>query len=102
MGSRHSITIDQRRALRRWVHQQHPKPTQKQSIEWFLCEYHHKLSQSTISESLGSRFTFLDDNQDASQSLQVRVGYWPDLEKVLFTWQKRVDERGGLTSGELL
>jgi hypothetical protein len=102
MGSRHSITIDQRRALRRWVHHQHPKPTQKQSIEWFLHEYHHKLSQSTVSESLGSRFTFLDDNQDASQSLRVRAGYWPDLEKVLFAWQKRVDERGGLTSGELL
>ena len=102
MGPRHSITIDQRRALRRWAHQQNPKPTQKQAIDWFHQEYNHKLSQSTISESLGSRFACLDNNQNVSQTSRVRTGYWPDLEQVLFNWQKRIDERGGLTSGELL
>lgn len=103
MASRHSVTIDQRRALRRWAHRQHPKPTQKQSIEWFLLEYNHKLSQSTISESLGSRFAFLDDDDyKTPQTSRIREGYWPDLEQILFTWQQRIDSRGGFTSGELL
>ncbi len=29
-------------------------------------------------------------------------GQWPDLEKVLLNWQLRIEEKGGVTSGELL
>src|SRR5436190_8598000 len=102
MSSRHAITTDQWQALHRWAHRQHPKPTQKQSIEWFSQEYHHKLSQSTVSKSLSARFAYLDDDYNIPQSLWVREGFWPDLEQVLFAWQQRVDARGGFTSGELL
>jgi hypothetical protein len=101
MTPRQGITIEQRRALRRRAHRQHPKPTQKQCIEWFLQEYNHKLSQSTVSESLSTHFSHLDDCTN-SESKRLREGFWPDLEKVLFTWQVRIEERGGVTSGELL
>jgi hypothetical protein len=50
---------------------------------------------------LSLRFAFLDD-YDKSEGTRVREGYWPDLEKVLFTWQQRIEARGGFTSGELL
>ena len=102
MSNRHSVTIDQRRALRQWAHRQHPKPTQKQCIEWFSHEYNHKLGQSTVSESLGSRFSFLDTDTKTSQALRVRDGAWPALEQVLFEWQRRIELRGGFTSAELL
>jgi hypothetical protein len=101
MSHRQGITIEQQRALHRWAHRQHPKPTQKQCIEWFSQEFNHKLSQSTVSESLGARFAFLD-SLNQTEGMQIREGNWPDLEKILFSWQQRIDSRGGFTSGELL
>jgi Fission yeast centromere protein N-terminal domain/Tc5 transposase DNA-binding domain len=101
MTRRQGITIEQRKALRRWAHRQHPKPTQKQCIEWFLQEYNHKLSQSTVSESSSTHFSYLDNSTD-SDSKRLREGHWPDLERILVTWQIRIEERGGTTSGELL
>lgn len=103
MSSRRGIQIEQRRALRRWAHQQHPRPTQKQCIEWFHQQYSHKLSQSTVSESLGAHFSYLDVNHNHLQHHQrLREGLWPDLEKILLAWQHRIEARGGFTSGELL
>jgi hypothetical protein len=99
---RQGITIEQRKALRRWAHQQHPKPTQKQCVGWFHAEYGHKLSQSTVSESLSSHFAHLDESIVDPKSQRLREGCWPELEQVLFTWQTRVEERGGVTTGELL
>jgi hypothetical protein len=52
-------------------------------MEWFLQEYNHKLSQSTVSESLSTHFSHLDDCTN-SESQRLREGFWPDLEKVLF------------------
>jgi hypothetical protein len=52
MPRKQPILLEQRRALRAWARKQHQKPTQKQCIEWFLQQYNHKLSQSTVSESL--------------------------------------------------
>jgi Fission yeast centromere protein N-terminal domain len=74
MGPRQDTTIEQRRALRRWAHRQYPKPTQKYCIEWFLPEYNHKLSQSTVSESLSAHFSHLD-NYANSESQRLREGY---------------------------
>ena len=34
--------------------------------------------------------------------MRLREGFWPDLEKVLFAWQQRIEARGGFTTGELL
>ena len=86
-NQRQGITIEQRKALRQWVHQQHPKPTQKRCIEWFHAEYGHKLSQSTVSESLSSHFAHLDESTVDPKSQRLREGCWPKLEQVLFTWQ---------------
>jgi hypothetical protein len=33
---RHSLTLDQRRALRRWAHAQTTRPSHKACIEWFF------------------------------------------------------------------
>lgn len=101
MPPKRGISIEQRRALRRWAHRQVPKPTQRQCIEWFFQEYNHRLSQSTVSESLSSTFANLDDSSHPT-SLRLRTGNWPELEKILFDWQIQIEQEGGVTTGDLL
>jgi hypothetical protein len=101
MPKKQAITLEQRRSLRNWAHSQHPKPSQKACIDWFYNKYNHKLSQSTVSESLSSHFTSLDDDS-ATGGQRLRLGQWPDLEKVLFEWQVRIEGQGGFTSGDIL
>ena len=100
MPRKQAISLEQRRALRNWAHQQHPKPSQKACIEWFFSKYQHKLSQSTVSESLSSHFSSLDESTPSGQRL--RTGQWPDLEKILYNWQQRVESQGGFTTGDIL
>src|SRR5947209_4986674 len=104
MPRKQAISIEQRRALRAWAHSQHPKPSQKACIEWFYNTYNHKLSQSTVSESLGLHFKALDNQttEAFAKNSRIRSGQWPDLEKVLFNWQQRIDSQGGFTTGDIL
>ena len=101
MPPKQRILLEQRRALRVWAHSQHPRPSQKACIAWFQNKYGLKISQSTVSESLSSHFEAVDSTTDTQRS-RLRTGQWPDLEKLLFLWQQRVEERGGMTSGDLL
>lgn len=98
------ITIEQRRALRRWVLSQAPKPSHKACIEWFFEQFNHRISQSTVSESLSVRFANLDDLLSAVPNAQARLrtGYWDDLEQILVQWQHRVESRGGFTTGDII
>ena len=100
MPQKQAISLEQRRALRSWAHQQHPKPSQKACIEWFYTKYNHKLSQSTVSESLSTHFKDLDTTTASGHRL--RIGQWPELEQVLFKFQQRIDKHGGFTSGDIL
>lgn len=100
MPRKQAITLEQRRALRKWAHQQYPKPTQKACIDWFLLQFNHKLSQSTVSESLSAHFKDLDTS--TTQGQRIRTGQWPDLKQILFDFQQRIDSQGGFTSGDIL
>ena len=100
MPQKQAISFEQRRALRNWAHQQHPKPSQKACIEWFFSKYQHRLSQSTVSESLSSHFSNLDKSTSVRQRL--RTGHWPNLEKILYDWQQRIESQGGFTTGDIL
>lgn len=101
MPPKKPITIDQRRALRTWVRQQATRPSQKACIEWFGKQYNRRITQSTVSESLSSRFDSIDNNKPTEGS-RIRLGQWPDLEAILLQWQERIEAKGGVTSGELL
>jgi beta-lactamase class D len=87
MARKQAVTIEQRVALRKWAHFQHPRPSQKQCIEWFLENFGHRLSQSTVSESLSKQYA----NLEASSGSRSRTDKWPDLEKVLVEWQRRIE-----------
>jgi hypothetical protein len=103
MPRKRPISVEQRRALRHWAHHTTPKPSHKQCIEWFFEQYGHRLSQSSVSESLSATYTNLDDPiKTPSTSLRVRTGAWPELEAILFEWQLKIERQGGITTGEIL
>ena len=56
MGRKRAITIEQRIALRRWAHQQHLRPTQKQAGDWFFQQFTYRNSQSTVLEPLSKQY----------------------------------------------
>jgi hypothetical protein len=101
MPPKQRILVHQRQALRTWALSQYPRPSQKTCIAWFLEKYGLKISQSTVSESLSSHFEALDTSTNKDRS-RLRSGQWPDLENLLYLWQQRIEERGGVASGELL
>lgn len=98
-----TISASQRKALRAWFQAQSPRPTQKACIEWFTQTYGHKLSQSTVSDSLSDQYKHLDTyTKPDLVHKRARPPHWEDLEKCLFEWQLQIQQRGGSTSGELL
>lgn len=91
---RHSLTLDQRRALRRWANTQPVRPSHKSCIEWFRNEYDQTISQSTVSHSLSPKYARLDGDPQLSGS-RLRFGNWPDVEKLVLLWYQQVVNSGG-------
>ncbi|RYP30954.1 hypothetical protein DL767_005996 [Monosporascus sp. MG133] len=98
---RHSLTLDQRRALRRWAHSQTTRPSHKACIEWFYSQYGQNISQSTISHSLSPKYARLDNDNQFSGS-RLRFGNWPDVEKLVLLWHGQVVASGRNPSNEEL
>ncbi|KAI1007383.1 hypothetical protein K3495_g839 [Podosphaera aphanis] len=99
---RQSVTIEQRRALRQWRKSQTEPVTQKACIEWFSREFNHDISQSTVSESLSSKYSYLDE---ASLTLvddqaRNRAGLYDDLETLLSKWQFGSETQGNTVTSE--
>lgn len=101
---RRSIERRERKALRAWYFQQDPRPSHKECIAWFEGEFHHKLCQSTISESLSERYSYLDNPLPSFSDThrRSRPSQWPILERILFEWQQSLQQQGDLPTGDLL
>ncbi|SPN99875.1 uncharacterized protein DNG_02727 [Cephalotrichum gorgonifer] len=91
---RNSLTLDQRRALRRWANSQQPRPSHRACIEWFQRTYGQMISQSTVSHSLSPKYSRLDGDNPQLSGSRLRFGNWPDVEKLVLLWYQR-----GLASG---
>lgn len=91
---RHSLTLDQRRALRRWANTQQTRPSHRACIEWFQREYGQVISQSTVSHSLSPKYSRLDGDNPQLSGSRLRFGNWPDVERLVLLWYQR-----GLASG---
>lgn len=101
-SSKKLISDAQRKALRDWAYNQSHRPTQKACIAWFYAEYNHRLSQSTVSDILGSRYQYLDSKSNPSISVRKGIGHWSDLENILFEWQHILNLKGAYISGDIL
>ncbi|OTB06289.1 hypothetical protein M426DRAFT_55519 [Hypoxylon sp. CI-4A] len=98
---RHSLTLDQRRALRRWAQSQPNRPSHKACIEWFYSQFGQSISQSTISHSLSPKYQRLDNDNQFSGS-RLRFGNWPDVEKLVLLWHRKTQMNGRNPSNEEL
>ncbi|GAB1319582.1 CENP-B protein 2 [Madurella fahalii] len=98
---RHSLTLDQRRALRRWASSQPVRPSHKACIDWFQNEYNQTISQSTVSHSLSPKYARLDGDPQLSGS-RLRFGNWPDVERLVLLWHQQVVNSGRHPSNEEL
>lgn len=91
---RNSLTLDQRRALRRWANSQQTRPSHRACIEWFQRTYGQIISQSTVSHSLSPKYSRLDGDNPQLSGSRLRFGNWPDVEKLVLLWYQR-----GLANG---
>ena len=84
---RTAITTAQKAALRARRRQQ-PNASLKQLAEWFLGEYGHRLSSSSISEILSARYNHLDGEltEQQANAKRLRPKRWPELESALNQW----------------
>ena len=100
---RHPISDEQRKALRRWYQRQHPKPRQSDAAKWFEIKFGHRITQSTVSESLSDRFAYLDTPSTSNTtSFRQRQPQWPLLEAILFEWNRQIEQQGGVVTGDIL
>lgn len=99
---RHSLTLDQRRALRRWANSQAVRPSHKACIEWFFAQYGQQISQSTVSHSLSPKYSRLDGDNPQLSGSRLRFGNWPDVEKLVLLWFQQVQASGRQPTNEEL
>jgi hypothetical protein len=99
---RHSLTLDQRRALRRWAISQPVRPSHKTCIEWFYAQYGQTISQSTVSHSLSPKYSRLDGDNPQLSGSRLRFGNWPDVEKLVLLWYQQVQASGRQPTNEEL
>lgn len=89
---RRPITETERKILRDYHFKENRgKTSHKALIQWYEQTYYRKLNQSTISESLGSKFVYLDMREKAAFPAKKRQqeAVYPDLEEALFEWQQK-------------
>ncbi|OAA60792.1 centromere binding protein Cbh2 [Cordyceps fumosorosea ARSEF 2679] len=91
---RHSLTLDQRRALRRWASSQPLRPSHRACIDWFFSQYGQMISQSTVSHSLSPKYSRLDGEHPQLSGSRLRFGNWPDVEKLVLLWYQQVQNSG--------
>lgn len=99
---RHSLTLDQRRALRRWAISQPARPSHKTCIDWFYSQYGQMISQSTVSHSLSPKYSRLDGDNPQLSGSRLRFGNWPDVEKLVLLWYQQVQASGRQPTNEEL
>ena len=103
---RRAVTLIERQAIRDYntnYKQQWGKACpQKEMQEWFNEQFHHLVSQSTISDSLHPRYSHLDTHNVQPNQKRMRLSHWPELEDALFEWQQRMELKHATLTGELL
>jgi hypothetical protein len=105
--ARISISNEQRKTLRVWY--QDPttsfggKKTLAEASIWWHNSYGYKISASTASDILSSKYEYLDNNSNIrDKTKRERVGKWPILEEALGEWALRFEAVHGTVSGDLL
>ncbi|KAM9923609.1 hypothetical protein OXX59_005062 [Metschnikowia pulcherrima] len=99
---RHTITTQQRALLRDHA-RQNPHLKQTQLRQWFIHTFEHRVSQSTISESLSARYADLDSGNDQIyyETRKKREKTLPELEEILFNWIRSAEHSEDIPDADI-
>ena len=59
------------------------------------------MSQSTVSDSFSKAFEYLVEDLNLT-GIRVRSGNRPEMEKILWEWELRIEQEGGVIIGNIL
>ena len=104
--TRTAITELERKSLRDHA-DLHPTIPHKDLAAWFQNTFSHRIAQSSISDSLGPRFSYLDslsvdDLAGDGESKRRREPSFPQLERKLVEWFEGCAARGEQVTGDLV
>lgn len=100
---RQVFTEEERKRIRRFHQSGLPKPHSHHAvIQWFQLQTGRTISQPQVSKMLGPKWSYLDDVNKTTQVKKRRGCEWPELERVLFEWQQRMQSKGQTVTGEQL
>jgi hypothetical protein len=104
--SRIALSNEERLQIRRYFKNTRPQPRQSDIVNWFEKQFGRRLRQSTISESLSPRFSFLDTLDPfgplGTDSYRVRAPQWPILDRLLWDWYQLIDQPNGMLSNDII
>jgi len=100
---RNAISNVERRSLRKFA-QDNPKTPQRLVKQWFEATFGRVVNQSTISDSLSSKYSHLD-LEDGLQKpgtwRREKHAKWPELEVALIDWVRRSRGKVPITEGAI-
>jgi hypothetical protein len=79
-----------------------PKPKYNALQTWFQSQYGERISKSTISDILSSKYLHLHTATFNKDQKLIKDAKWKVLEECLFEWEQRYEAIGGSISGHLL
>ena len=95
------ISDAQKKALRVYASETHPKPTQRACVEWFSSQFNRHINRATVSKILSSKYEHLDTGF-AGQNKRPLTSRWPLLDELLYIWQQRHENAGFPITGPLI
>ncbi|KAJ5976558.1 hypothetical protein N7481_010265 [Penicillium waksmanii] len=95
--ARKGISDAQKQALRIYVSETHPTPSQRACVEWFRSKFGHLIDRATVSR----KYQHLDTSP-AGLNMRLSTSHWPKLDQALFEWQQRHQDAGFPITGPLL
>ncbi|QMW47093.1 hypothetical protein G4B11_010572 [Aspergillus flavus] len=99
---RRPISNSQKLALRS-QHALKPYLTQLQLCQWFEAEYQQPIAESSVSRILSSRYDSLDGaSSHQLRAKRRRAESWPELERALYEWIRRVQDQESLSQHLIL
>lgn len=96
------ISDAQKKALRVFVADTRPRPSQRACVEWFNSKFDRLIDRATVSKILSSKYDYLDTGL-ASIQTRPSISQWPILDQALFEWQQQHQDTTGFPiTGPLL
>lgn len=100
---RQAVSLAEKKAIRDYYNQSAHRIPQKEVTEWFRKTYNKDLSQSTISEILSPKYSYLDDGSVRLGDIKkIRAPKFPLLDNAVYEWLQQREVEGLPISGDMI